>query len=49
MYQKKKIRLNTTRFFTIKISNKRELKQMAYNLLSDFDSKNFMSFYKNLH
>ena len=42
----KDLRLNTTHFFIIKISNKRELKQIAYNHSSDIDFKDFMNLYK---
>ena len=44
----KDVRLNTTHFFIMKIPNKRELKQTAYNYLSDIDSKDFMNLYKNV-
>ena len=39
----KNIRLNSTRYFVIKIPNKRELQQTAFNHLSDID---FMNIYK---
>ena len=35
----KDVRLNTTHFFIMKIPNKRELQQIAYNHLSDIDFK----------
>ena len=40
------IRLNSTHCFTMKISNKRELRQIAFNHSSDIDFKNFMKLYK---
>ena len=40
------IRLNSTHYFTMKISNKRELRQIAFNHSSDIDFKNFMKLYK---
>ena len=43
----KDIRLNSTHYFAIKISNKRELHQTAFNLSSDIDFQDFMNFYKN--
>ena len=33
--------------FIMKISNKRELQQIALNYLSDFDFKEFMNLYEN--
>ena len=42
----KDIKLNSTRFFIVKISNKRELQQIALNYLSYIDSKDFMKIYK---
>ena len=39
------IRLNSTRYFIIKILNKRELQQIAYNHSSDIDFKDFLSLY----
>ena len=41
------VRLNTTHFFIMKISNKRELQQIALNHSSDIDFKNFLKIYKN--
>ena len=38
----KDVRLNSTHFFSMKIPNKRELQQIAFNYLSDFDFKDFM-------
>ena len=42
----KNIRLNSTHCFVIKIPNKRELKQTAFNYLSDADFQDFMNLYK---
>ena len=42
----KDVRLNSTRFFIMKISNKRELQQIALNHSSDIDFKDFMNIYK---
>ena len=41
----KNIRLNSTHFFIMKIPNKRELQQIAYNHLSNI-FRNFMNRYK---
>ena len=43
----KDVRFNTTHFFIMKISNKRELQQIALNHSSDIDFKDFMKIYKN--
>ena len=43
----KTIRLNATHYFMMKISNKRELQQIASNHSSDIDFKNFMKLYKD--
>ena len=43
----KNIRLNSTYYFNIKISNTRELQQIAFNHSSDIDFKDFMNLYKN--
>ena len=43
---KKNIRLNSTRYFVIKIPNKGELQQIAFNYSSDIDFQDFMNFYK---
>ena len=40
------IRLNSTHYFIIKITNKQELKQIAFNNSSDIDFKDFMNLYK---
>ena len=37
------IRLNSTTYFLIEIANKRELKQVSHNHLSDIDFKYFMN------
>ena len=42
----KGIRLNSTHFFIMKISNKRELQQIALNHSSDLDFKDFIKIYK---
>ena len=42
----KDVRLNTTHFFIMKIPNKRELKQVAWNHSSDIDYKDFIKIYK---
>ena len=39
-------RLNSTHFFIMKISNKRELQQIALNHSSDIEFKDFMNIYK---
>ena len=44
--QKHFFRLNTTHFFITKISNKRELHQIALNYSSDIDFKGFIKIYK---
>ena len=42
----KDVRLNSTRFFIMKIPNKRKLQQIALNHSSDIDFKDFMNIYK---
>ena len=42
----KDVRLNSTHFVIMKISNKRELQQIALNHSSDIDCKYFMKIYK---
>ena len=42
----KDIKLNSTHFFIVQISNKRELQQIALNYSSYIDSKDFMKIYK---
>ena len=42
----KDVRLNSTQFFIMKITNKRELQQIALNHSSDIDFKDFMKTYK---
>ena len=42
----KYIRLNSTHYFAIKIPNKRELKQIAFNHSSDIDFQDFINVYK---
>ena len=39
----KNIRLNSSSYFIMKISNKRELQQIAYNHLSNIEIKDFMN------
>ena len=42
----KDVRLNSTHFVIMKISNKRELQQIAVNHSSDTDPKDFMKIYR---
>ena len=42
----KNIRLNSTHYFMLKIPNKRELQQTAFNHSSDIDFKEFINLYK---
>ena len=42
----KNIRLNSTHYFVMKIPNKRELQQIAFNHSSDIDFQDFIKFYK---
>ena len=42
----KDVRLNTTHFFIMKISNKRELQQIALNHSSDINTKDFIKIHK---
>ena len=42
----KDVRLNTTHFFITKISNKRELQQIAINHSSDINPKYFINIYR---
>ena len=42
----KNIRLNLTHYFAMKISNKKELQQIAFNHSSDIDFKDFLNLYK---
>ena len=42
----KDFRLNSTHFFTLKISNKRELQQIALNHSSNTEFKKFIRIYK---
>ena len=42
----KGIRLNLTHYFILKIQNKRELQQFAFNHSSDIDFEDFMNLYK---
>ena len=42
----KNIRLNLTHYFVMKIPNKRELKQIAFNHSSDTDFQDFLNIYK---
>ena len=43
----KNFRLNSTHYFVMKIPNKRELQQIAFNHSSDIDFQEFMNLYKN--
>ena len=42
----KNVRLNFTHYFVMKIPNKRELLQIAFNHSSDIEFKDFMNLYK---
>ena len=42
----KEVRLNTTHFLIMKISNERELQQIAINHSSDIEFKDFIKIYK---
>ena len=42
----KNIRQNSTHYFVIKVPNKRELQQIAFNYSSDIDFQDFMNVYK---
>ena len=42
----KDVRLNTTHFLILKIPNKREIKQIAINHLSDISTKDFDNIYR---
>ena len=42
----KDVRLNTSHFFIAKISNKRELQQIAINHSSDINTKDFANIYR---
>ena len=44
----KNIRLNSTHYLIMKIPNKRELQQIAFNHSSDIDFQDFMYLYKNV-
>ena len=43
----KDVRLSSTQFFITKISNKRELQEIALNHSADIDFKDFIKIYKN--
>ena len=43
----KNIRLSSMYYFIMKISNKQELQQIAFNYSSDIDFKDFTNLYKN--
>ena len=45
----KDVRLNTTHFFIMKITNERELQQIATNHSSDINSKDFIAIYKKIY
>ena len=42
----KNIRLNSVHYFIMKIPNKQELQEIAFNHSSDIDFKGFMNLYK---
>ena len=42
----KDIRLNSTQYFVMKIPNKRELQQIAFNHSSDVEFQDFMNLYE---
>ena len=42
----KDVRLNTTHFFTAKIPNRRELREIATNHSSDISTKDFTNIYR---
>ena len=42
----KDVRLSSTHFFIMKIPNKRELQQIAFNHSSDIDSKDFIKAFR---
>ena len=42
----KNTRLNSTHYFLMKILNKKELQQIAFNYSSDIDFQDFMNLYK---
>ena len=44
----KNIRLNSTHCFVMKISNTRELQQIAFNHSSDIEFKDFMNLYNHI-
>ena len=44
----KDVRLNSTHFFIMKIPDKRELQQIAFNHSSDHGFKDFIKIYKNV-
>ena len=44
----KNIRLNSTDYFIMKIPNKRELEQIAFNHSPDIDFQDFANLYKNV-
>ena len=43
----KTITLNATHYFIMKVSNKRDLQQIASNYSSEIDFKDFMKLYKD--
>ena len=45
----KKVRLNTTHFFIMKIPNEREIQQITYNHSPDIDFKDFMKIYNEIY
>ena len=45
----KNIRLNSMHYSLMKITNKKEFQQIAFNNLSDFDCQYFMNLYKKVY
>ena len=43
----KSIRLNSTNYFIMEISSKKEIQQIVFNYSSDIDYEDFMNLYKN--
>ena len=44
---RKTIKLNAQHYFIMKIPNKRKIRQIALNHLSDIEYKDFIKFYKD--
>ena len=45
----KNIRLNSIHYFIMKIPNKQDLQQIAFNHLSDINFQDFMNHYKKMY